>query len=412
MIHKKLAAKAFAIYYNSHSLFNKINGHLTDSIANYKLVKFGGSFYHEQITLFKYIKAHAHSTINERILHAKYFPFLSILSSLFSTLGILGTIYCIKHDDVSLENAIYAISSLIWFRMALWNLSAFSFNFADRYGSLKANLDLIQKPIHIKDIPNAKPLKIEDKPEIKFQNLTFSYTPEKKIFQNFTLTIQNGEKVGIVGYSGAGKSTLINLLLRSYTLNAGSIQINNQNIKKVTLSSLHKNIAVVSQDTNLFNRSIKENLKIANISATDQQIYTAAKQAHIHDTIKQFPQGYESIVGEKGLMLSGGERQRISIARAILQNAPILILDEATSSLDSDSEVYIQQTLKKIMKNKTVIAIAHRLSTLKDMDRIIVLEKGKIIENDAPKNLFKNKDGIFYKLYHQQMLENESEIEQ
>ena len=197
-------------------------------------------------------------------------------------------------------------------------------------------------------------------------------------------------------------STLINLLLRAYDVNSGEILINQTNIKDLTFRSHHKNIAVISQDTALFNRSILENLRITNSQASEEQIRQAAQLAQIDNTIMNLPHGYNSVVGERGTMLSGGERQRIAIARAILQNAPILILDEATSALDSEAEIMIEKALQNIIKDKTVIAIAHRLSTLRSMDRIIVLENGKIIENGSIDELLKNKSGTFYKLYQLQ----------
>ena len=254
------------------------------------------------------------------------------------------------------------------------------------------------RPFDIIDTLNAKKLKLKDN-SISLKNVNFQYSKEKPLFDKLNLNIKPNEKVGIVGLSGSGKSTLIKLLLRSYNLNKGKILISNQDISKVTTFSLHQSISLISQEPCLFNRSIMDNLKFANPKATEKEVIKAAKLAHIHDTITKMPQGYNSIIGERGIKLSGGERQRIAIAQAILKNTPILILDEATSALDSDSEVAIEKALSNIMKNKTVIAIAHRLSTLKNMDRIIVLDKGKIIEDGTQKELLKNKDGTFNRLY-------------
>ncbi|MEI3534804.1 MAG: ATP-binding cassette domain-containing protein [Alphaproteobacteria bacterium] len=217
------------------------------------------------------------------------------------------------------------------------------------------------------------------------------------------MNIAAGEKVGIVGLSGAGKSTLINLLLRAYDLQNGKILIAGQNIAGITLFSLHQNISLIAQEPALFNRSILENIRFARPKAADEEVRAAARLACIHDTIMRLPKGYGSIVGDRGVKLSGGERQRIAIASAILKNAPLLILDEATSALDSESEAAIQQALQNIMQHKTVIAIAHRLSTLKNMDRIIVLDNGKIIEDGTPHKLLKNKNGLFCRLYNLQI---------
>ena len=221
------------------------------------------------------------------------------------------------------------------------------------------------------------------------------------MFKNFSLHIAPNEKVGLVGHSGSGKSTLIKLLGRYYDLQKGKILISGQDIADVTQESLRKNIAVIPQESTLFNRSIMENIRYGNPKATDKQVIAAAKKAYIHDFVMSLPNGYQSKVGERGVMLSGGERQRIAIARAILKNAPVLILDEATSALDSESERYIQRSLKTLMKGKTVIAIAHRLSTLNEMDRLVVMDKGKIVETGKHQELLEKK-GAYYKFYEMQ----------
>ena len=280
----------------------------------------------------------------------------------------------------------------------LGSLSRVSTSFFQNLGELKSNIDLIYKPIEIQDKENAYALKIKS-PSIEYQDITFSYIKEKEVFKNLNISIKPYQKIGLVGSSGSGKSSLINLLLRSYAPEKGKILIDNQDISDITEFSLHKNISYVPQDVTLFNRSLLENLKITKPKASNDEIINACKLAHIHDTIMELKNGYDSIVGERGILLSGGERQRIAIARAILQDAPILILDEATSALDSEAEFAIQQALSNLMQNKTVIAIAHRLSTLRSMDRIIVLDNGQIIEDDTPKNLLKKKNGTFKHFY-------------
>lgn len=267
--------------------------------------------------------------------------------------------------------------------MLINNFSQFS---ASLFGSLKANFDIINLPPDISEKENAQTLHAS-KASITFQNVSFSYVKDRPVFQNLNLKIEPGQKIGLVGHSGSGKSTLVNLLLRSYDVTAGKILINHTDIRDLKLRSLHQNIAVVPQDTSLLNRSITENLRIANPKATTGQIRNAARLACIHDTIMKLPQGYDSVVGERGILLSGGERQRIAIARAILQNAPVLILDEATSALDSQSESLIEKALQNLIKDKTVIAVAHRLSTLHHMNRIIVLDNGKIAEDGSPAEL-------------------------
>ena len=282
--------------------------------------------------------------------------------------------------------------------MNISRLSSFSTNFFQNLGELKSNIDLIFKPIEIKDKETAFTLKIKQ-PSIEYQNIDFSYIKEKKVFENLNLNIKPYQKVGLVGLSGSGKSSLINLLLRSYHPQSGKILIDNQDISNITEFSLHKNISYVPQDVTLFNRSLLENLKITKPKASNEEIINACKLAHIHDTIIKLPQGYDSIVGERGILLSGGERQRIAIARAILQNAPILILDEATSALDNKSEAIVQKAIDNLMKDRTVFVIAHRLSTIQNADKIVVLNEGKIVEQGSHSELLDKENGAYKALY-------------
>ncbi len=215
----------------------------------------------------------------------------------------------------------------------------------------------------------------------------------------FNLKINSGEKIALIGPSGGGKTTLVKLLMRFLDIQKGEITIDGQNIAAATQDSLRRNIAFVPQEPILFHRTLRENIGYAKPGATEQEIIKAAKLAHAHEFISSFPQGYETLVGERGIKLSGGERQRVAIARAILKDAPILVLDEATSSLDSESEHYIQDALKNLMQGKTVIVIAHRLSTIMQMDRIVVLEQGKITEEGKHEELLKMQQGTYQKLW-------------
>ncbi|MFJ1267846.1 ABC transporter ATP-binding protein [Legionella lytica] len=223
--------------------------------------------------------------------------------------------------------------------------------------------------------------------KIEFKGVNFNYIENKKTITDFSLTIKGGNKIGLVGFSGAGKSTIVQLMTKLYDINKGDILIDDQSIKDINRQSLREHIAFIPQDPSLFHRSILENIQYGCPEAEHDEIIRAAKQAHAHEFISQLPQGYETLVGEKGVKLSGGQRQRIAIARAILKNAPILILDEATSSLDSITEELIKQSLNSAMKNRTVIVIAHRLSTLLSMDTIVVMDQGKIIEQGSHREL-------------------------
>ena len=401
-IFKILRAKIHSLWQSRGNTEREYNGIVTDSITNYKIVRYTGSIFNEKLFAFSRLKKYLKTSYNCETMRAFTETYLKFSETVFSLFCIIAIIYFASVDAISLADALFAFFSVTMLSQATSILGYFVTNFFEKYGELTSHIKLIDKPITIEDKPDAKNLNIK-KANINYQNIFFAYTPQKQIFNNLNLKITAGQKVGLVGPSGAGKSTLINLLLRSYLPQSGKILINNSDINDITELSLHKNISYVPQDVTLFNRSLYENLKIANPQATQKEIIKAAKLAYIHDTIKNLEKGYDSIVGERGILLSGGERQRIAIARAILQNAPILILDEATSALDSEAEVMIQHALQTLMKNKTVIAIAHRLSTLRSMDRIIVLDSGKIIEDGSPQELLNKKDGLFKHLYDLQI---------
>jgi ATP-binding cassette subfamily B protein len=237
---------------------------------------------------------------------------------------------------------------------------------------------------------------------ITFDKVKFHYKDTKPLFENKSIEIEAGQKVGLVGYSGGGKSTFVHLILRLYDVTHGSILIDGQDIKSVSQDSLRENIAMIPQDPSLFHRSLRENIRYGRIDATDEEVMEAAKKAHAHEFIEKLPQGYDALVGERGVKLSGGQRQRIAIARAILKNAPILIMDEATSQLDSLTEALIQESLWQLMEHKTTLVIAHRLSTLLHMDRILVFDQGKIVE-DGNHNDLLSKGGLYKNLWNAQV---------
>lgn len=270
-------------------------------------------------------------------------------------------------------------------------------------GYLKESFTIFKENHQIFDRENAQILEIK-KPQIEFKNLTYFHQKDNLVFDNFNLTIGAGQRIGLVGHSGAGKSTLINLLLKVFNPQGGEILIDGKNIENLTYDSLRGNIALIPQDPMLFHRSIFENISYGKIGASLEEVILAAKKAHIHNFIMTLPNAYETLVGERGIKLSGGQRQRIAIARAILKNASILVLDEATSSLDSETESEIQASINEMlaMKNITVIAIAHRLSTIKHLDRIVVMDSGKIIEDGSFVELMKREDGRFKELWKHQ----------
>ncbi|HVW82724.1 MAG TPA: ABC transporter ATP-binding protein [Candidatus Paceibacterota bacterium] len=266
--------------------------------------------------------------------------------------------------------------------------------FADAYEMV----EILETPHQIEDAPGAGALSIA-RGEIAFEHVGFNFNNGRQVLDDFSLAIKGGEKVALVGPSGAGKSTVTKLLLRLYDPKEGNVAIDGQDISRVTQESLRKAISYVPQESVLFHRSLKDNIAYGKQDATMEEIIEAAKKAHCHEFISQLPQGYETHVGERGVKLSGGERQRVAIARAILKNAPILVLDEATSSLDSESEALIQDALAKLMEGKTVIAIAHRLSTIMKMDRIIVMENGKVVLSGTHAELLAQESNLYKKLW-------------
>ncbi len=382
-----------------------MTGRITDAYTNINLVKLfshsGRESSYAKNSMTDFLK-----TVHKQM---RQVTFIEVVNHSLSVMLILSTtVLSIFLWTESLINiGIVGAATAMALRLngishwVMWEIASLFENI----GVTQDGFNMLSKKIVINDSRQAKPLVIKNNAMITFDNVSFAYSAEP-VFSAFSLKIKAHERIGIVGRSGAGKSTLINLLLRFYDVSNGSIQINQQDIKSVSQTSLRSSISVVSQDNSLLHRSIKENIAYGRPESTMAEIIKAAKIAECHDFIMQLKDqhgrtGYDSHVGERGVKLSGGQKQRIAIARLALKNAPILILDEATSALDSEVETIIQQSLQTLMAKKTVIAIAHRLSTISMMDRLIVMDKGQIIEEGTHEELIRKK-GLYSKLWRKQ----------
>ena len=306
-------------------------------------------------------------------------------------------------DLIFIANSIFNITTYMWFA-----IDEITYTFSE-IGIVQQALTLLNDDDensshkrHLNDINITNG-------NIEFRDVTFQYKSNAKLFDSKSVHIKDREKIGLVGFSGSGKTTFVNLIMGLYELNGGEILIDGQDISKVSKASLRRNISFIQQDPILFHRSIMDNIRYGKLDASDEEVIDASIKAHAHDFIKSMPEGYNSTVGEMGTKLSGGQRQRIAIARAILRNAPILIMDEATSALDSITEKKIQESLNYLMQGKTVIVIAHRLSTVLHMDRIIVFDKGKITEEGNHEDLLKLNGyyKILWNMQHDGMLPEE-----
>ncbi len=279
----------------------------------------------------------------------------------------------------------------------IWGIGKSIRHVYEAFADAAEMVEILETPHEVQDIINAGELKV-DEGIVEFKDVHFSFRKTRKVLNDFNLVLKPHEKIALVGPSGAGKSTVTKLLSRLYDIDSGKILIDGQEIAKMTQDSLRHAIAAVPQEPILFHRSIIENIRYGRPGATDEEVFEAARRARCHEFILELSEGYQTFVGERGIKLSGGERQRVAIARAILKNAPILILDEATSSLDSESEALIQSALEELMKGKTTIVIAHRLSTIMRMDRIIVVDNGQVVDSGTHKELL-DKVGIYKKLW-------------
>lgn len=380
---------------------SRVTGYLADSISNLSAIKTFAAEKYELANYKKVVTDRAHKgylywmrSIRNDAVFGLSMSFLQVL--------ILGvSIFALQRGAITAGTLILAQVYITQVIAYLWGFSSITKSLEQNLSDASEMTHILQLETKIKDVSAAPQLDI-DKARVEFKNVTFTHAESTdQLFDKLNLVIKPGEKIGLVGASGGGKSSITKLLLRFVDIQGGEIMIDGQNISQVTQQSLRESIAYVPQEPILFHRTLEENIGYGSPTVKPSAIQKAAKKAHAHEFVKELPNGYQTLVGERGVKLSGGQRQRIAIARAILKDAPILVLDEATSALDSESEVLIQDALWKLMEGRTAMVIAHRLSTIQKMDRIVVLDKGQIIEQGTHQELL-NAKGTYAKLWAHQ----------
>ena len=379
---------------------SKVTATLSDSITNILNVKMFAS-HDREATLF----AETTSIEEKRRREAWYFQnaqyiFQGYFIGIFEFIGMYAAVMLWINGVISAGTIILMQIYIFASFEIVWNIGRNLTKAIRSLAEAKEMVDIFEEAPAVLDVPNPEKLAI-NRGHIQIKNITFKYDNHEAVFNDFSLEITPGEKVGLVGPSGAGKTTITKLLLRFADVQSGEILIDGQNIAHITQDDLRSSVSYVPQDPILFHRTLRENIAYSLPTASEDEIIKAAQNSHAHEFIKDFPHGYNTLVGERGIKLSGGERQRIAIARAMLKRAPVIILDEATSSLDSISEHHIQEALDTLMEKRTTLVIAHRLSTIQKMDRIVVLSEGKIVE-EGPHRVLLAKRGLYYRLWKQQ----------
>lgn len=377
----------------------KARGFAVDAITNMSAIRQFARMTDEQKEFNKHINEMRALNIKQWRISEWGLLLNNAIIVIFEAIILFVTVRLWIAETITIGELVMIVSLMMNIQNTLVFIGMSMNGFIRRFGEVQEGLTDILIPYDIIDERNAKKLRVSHG-QIECKDVAFEYE-STSVFKDFNLIIQPGERIGLVGSSGAGKTTFVSLLLRQHELEAGAILIDGQNIREVTQDSLREHIAVVPQESLLFHRSIFDNIAYGKPHATKGEVISVAKKAQAHEFISELKEGYDTLVGERGVKLSGGQRQRVAIARAMLKDAPILVLDEATSALDSESEVAIQKALHALMEGKTVIAIAHRLSTLREMDRIIVLESGKIVE-DGTHDVLANAGGTYARLWAHQ----------
>ena len=376
---------------------SKMSGAIADAIGNHNTITVFAGLQKEYKRLAQFAERWRMAQLRAWHFAEFFWGIQGILIILINVVLLYGAMYFWQRGELTIGDFVLIQTYLIGTVEMLHNVTSQLRRFYDSLADAEEMVAILEEPHEIQDVPNAVSLAISDG-QVDFRDVSFHFDEERSILEHFNLVIRAGEKVALVGPSGAGKSTITKLLLRLYDVTGGVIEIDGQNIAEVQQASLHNAIGFVPQESVLFHRSLIENIRYGKRDATDEEVIEAAKKANCHEFIEKLSEGYGTLVGERGVKLSGGERQRVSIARAILKDAPILVLDEATSSLDSESESLIQDSLRVLMQGKTVLVIAHRLSTIMNMDRIIVLQDGSVAADGTHAELLAQ-GGLYQKLW-------------
>jgi ATP-binding cassette subfamily B protein len=395
-----LAIRCQSYAQNYSAMRSQVNGKIVDSVTNMINAKLFArlDYEREYLDQFLGIELKAISQTFWYMERVRWFQFIS--AALLKIAIVYHALMLWSMQQISVGEFTMSVGLALLIINEARNLTRRFLEFFEYIGHVANGVESIIREHHITDEAQAYPLTIT-KGQIEFKNVCFAYESHSPVFNSLNVTLRAGERVGLVGFSGSGKSTFVNLLLRHYEPQSGQILIDGIDIQSVTQDSLHEQISLIPQEPSLFHRSLKENIAYGRLNASDEAIELAAQLAQAHSFIEAMPDNYASLVGERGVKLSGGQRQRIAIARVILKDAPILILDEATSSLDSITEKAIQESLEQIMSQKTVIVIAHRLATIAHLDRILVFENGYLVEDGSHDQLLAQK-AVYYRLWSMQ----------